>query len=96
MKDFDAKWQAAAAQARPATRPEEPAPFGFAARVVARAVPRGQTPREPAWDRLLPRLLAGAVVVLALCAGLEAPHWREDRPLEPGIENAVAQLVWSL
>jgi hypothetical protein len=96
MKDFDARWQTAAALARQATRREEPAPGGFAARVVARSTPPAWAARELAWDRLLPQLLAGSVVVLALCAAVEVPHWRNDCPLEPGIENVVAQLVWSL
>jgi hypothetical protein len=96
MNDFDAKWQSAAAQARQATRREESTPVGFAARLLARTAQPGRAPIELAWDRLMPRLLAGAVAVLLLCAALEAPHWRDDRPLEPGIENTVAQLVWSL
>ncbi len=96
MKDFDAKWQTAAVRARMVIRDGEPAPFGFAARVAARAAQPASVLMGLAWDRLLPRLLAGSMVVLILCAVLEAPHWRDDRPLEPGIENAVAQLVWSL
>jgi hypothetical protein len=42
------------------------------------------------------RLLAGAIGVLVVCSALEMPHWGDDRPLEPGIENAVAQVIWSL
>ena len=41
-------------------------------------------------------MLAGAVALLILCAVLEAPHLRGSRPLETGVEDAVAQLVWSL
>jgi hypothetical protein len=96
MNDFDAKWQTAAAQARQATRREEGTPVGFAVRVLARAAQPERVPIELAWDRLMPRLLAGAVAVLLICAALEAPHWRDNRLLEPGIENTVAQLVWSL
>ena len=40
--------------------------------------------------------LIGALAVLALCAALELPHWQTGPPLQTGIENAVAQLVWSL
>ncbi|MBX3745574.1 MAG: hypothetical protein KF833_09725 [Verrucomicrobiae bacterium] len=94
MNDFDRKWKAAASVARRALRHDSRAPFGFAARVVARA--RETEPAVISWDLALPRLLAAAIVVLALCLALEAPHWRDNRPFEPGIENAVAQLVWSL
>jgi hypothetical protein len=96
MKDFDTKWRACAAQARSAARWDESAPFGFAQRVAARALDAAALPVEFAWDRHMLRWLAGSVAVLVLCALLEVPHWRDARPLEPGIENAVAQLVWSL
>lgn len=96
MKDFDTKWQACTARARQTARRDEQPPFGFATRVMARAVPPATTPMEFAWDRLLTRLLAGAVAVLLVCAAVELPHFRDHQPLQPGIENAVAQLVWSL
>jgi hypothetical protein len=96
MKDFDTKWQACAARARQASARDDQAPLGFAGRVVARAA----RPEMPAvvqvCQRLVVRLLAGAVVVLILCASLEVPHLRDQHPLKPGIENTVAQLVWSL
>ncbi len=96
MKTFDAKWRTAAAHARQATRREEEAPFGFAPRVAARAFESGVASLESAWTRLLARLLTGAVAVLLVCVAAEWPHLRDSRPLEPGIENAVAQIVWSL
>lgn len=97
MKDFDMKWQACAACARQAARHDETAPFGFTTRVAAQASQQpGTRPSELAWDRLAARWLAGAVAVLVVCAAVELPHFRDAQPLEPGIENAVAQLVWSL
>lgn len=96
MKNFDAKWQTCAAQARNAAPRSEAAPFGLAGRVAARAGQTAPRPAEFIWERHVVRWLAGAVAVLALCAVMELPHWRETRPLEPGIENAVAQLVWAL
>lgn len=96
MKDFDTKWQACTARARQAAHRDEEAPFGFANRVVARAFPPGPAPVEFAGERWLARWLAGAVAVLVVCSVVELPHLREAQPLEPGIENAVAQLVWSL
>jgi len=96
MNGFDTKWQACAARARQASPRDEQPPFGFATRVVAQAMQPGAAPPEFAWDRVLARLLAGAVAVLLVCAAVELPHFRDTQPLKPGIENAVAQLVWSL
>lgn len=96
MKTFDAKWRTAAAHARQATRREEQAPFGFVPRVAARAFLSEPAPLDSVWTRPLARLLAGAVAVLLVCVAVEWPHLRDSRPLEPGIENAVAQIVWSL
>jgi len=96
MNDFDTKWQACAARARQTPRRDEQPPFGFATRVVAQAMRPGAAAVDFAWDRVLSRLLAGAVTVLLVCAAVELPHFRDPQPLKPGIENAVAQLVWSL
>jgi len=96
MKDFDTKWQAGAARARQASRRDEEMPFGFATRVMALAGQRATAPQEIAWDRVLTRLLAVAVGVLIACSAMELPHLRDTQPLKPGIENTVAQLVWSL
>lgn len=96
MKNFDTKWQASAARARQATPRDEQVPFGFAMRVAARAFQSGPALVEFAWDRLMARLLAGAVALLLGCAAIEWPHLRDSRPLEPGIENTVARLVWLL
>ena len=95
MNNFDTKWQTCAARARQTIPRDEQPPFGFATRVLAQAMQPG-APQEFAWDYLLSRLLAGAVAILLLCAAVELPHFRNPQPLKPGIENAVAQLVWSL
>jgi hypothetical protein len=96
MKDFDPKWQACAARARQTARREEQSPFGFATRMVALVDQPRTIPVEFAWERVLARLLVGAVAVLLVCAAVELPHFRDSQPLKPGIENTVAQLVWSL
>ena len=96
MNDFDQKWQTCVAQARQAAAREEAAPFGFATRVLA----CGRQPSEPSpetvWERFALGSLAGALALLTICAALEMPHLRDARPLEPGIENTVAQIVWLL
>lgn len=96
MKNFDSKWQTCAARGRQAARPDSQAPFGFAARVAARALGSRTNPEGFSWEREMAGLLAGAVVVLLVCVAVEWPHLGDSRPLEPGIENTVAQLVWSL
>jgi hypothetical protein len=96
MKNFDQRWQTCAGQARQAAPPDEAAPFGFAARVVALASRPAPASGEEVWGGLVWRLLAGALPVLLLCLLLEGRHLRGPRPLEPGVQNAVAQLVWRL
>jgi hypothetical protein len=96
MQQFDQQWQRIVARARRAPGRDEEAPFGFARRIVA----LGCQPQAPGpdvlWVRLALRVLAGAVGVLIVCAALEWPHLRDSRPLEPGLENTVAQIVWAL
>ncbi len=96
MKDFNAKWKACVARARQAPTRDERAPVGFAARIVARAAHPDIPSLEDVWQHLIVRWLAGAVTLLVLCAVIELPHFRDTQPLDPGIENTVAQLVWSL
>lgn len=96
MKHFDKRWQTAAAQARQVPPRDDRAPFGFVQRVVARSFGSPAEPADDAWERLALRWLGGAAAILALCAAIELPHLRETNPLHPGVENAVAQLVWLL
>ena len=96
MTDFDSKWQRCVARAREATRCDEAAPFGFATRVVAAGFSPTAPALESVWKRLALGWLACAVAGLAVCAILELPHLRDSRPLNPGVENTVAQLVWRL
>jgi hypothetical protein len=98
MNDFDAKWQACAKRARGIPRRDEAAPFGFATRVVGFAL-RPPAPRmslELVWQRFTWGALGVIATVLLVCAVVEGPHLRDRKPLEPGIENTVAQVVWSL
>ena len=96
MKDFDTRWQECAERARKAPGREESAPFGFASRVVARAFSGKRPSGEEVFGQLTFRMLAGAVAILLLCAVMEAPHFRDSRPLETKVEDTVGQLVWSL
>lgn len=71
-------------------------PFGFATRVAAARLSPSGPALESAWKQLALGWLAGAAAVLTVCAILELPHLRDTRPLDPGVENTVAQLVWRL
>jgi len=96
MKDFDTRWQECAESARKAPGREESAPFGFASRVVARVFSRQEPSAEDVLGHLTFRMLVGAMALLLLCAVMEAPHFRNSRPLDTKVEDAVGQLVWSL
>lgn len=96
MKPFDQHWQTCAERARQAARRDEAAPFGFAGRVVSRARQAQASPGDTISPRQALAWLGGALAVLALCAMLELPHWQANPPLQTGVENVVAQLVWSL
>ena len=96
MNDFDSKWQRCVARAREASPRDEAAPFGFATRVVAAGLSPAAPALESVWRRLALGWLACAVAGLAVCVILEFPHLRDSRPLDPGVENTVAQLAWRL
>ncbi|MBM3847832.1 MAG: hypothetical protein FJ405_16300 [Verrucomicrobia bacterium] len=96
MKNFDTRWKDMANTASKAEPRDEQIPFGFAARVVSRAFPVRSSSVDVTWDRLLVRFLLGAVAALALCTTIEWQHLHDTHPLDPGIENTVAQLVWTL
>lgn len=99
MKTFEDKWKDCVSCARQAPTRAEKAPFGFAGRVLARVaarVPSEAISLELIWQRLALRSLSAIAVCLVACAAFEIPRWRVHRPLETGIENTVAQLIWRL
>ena len=99
MNDFDSRWKQAARLAGQAPdRGDSSAPPGFATRVLAhrRSGRTDGVPARAGWDNWVLPLLGAMTVVLLVSALLEVPHLRGPRPLETGIENTVAQLVWSL
>lgn len=104
MNPFNDRWQRLVARAAPTPSPSRSPdpdlgpPPGFAARVVARAsLTRTPTERpEEVWLRLTLRSLAGVTALALFLACLEWPHWHSPAALDPGVENTVAQVLWSL
>lgn len=99
MKNFDIKWQALAAEARRAPRRGEEPPPGFASRVMAQlraAEETSEVSAEEMWWRLIVRFLGLAIPVLILCAILEGRHLDGGPPLETGLENTVAEILYRL
>ncbi len=98
MTNFDRNWQVCAARARENARADESAPFGFASRVLSAARNSLERPvsMEEVWQRLTWRSLAVVASVLVICAAIELPHFSSRTTMKPGIENTVAQLVWTL
>lgn len=98
MTKFDRNWQVCAARARENARADENPPFGFASRVLSAARHTLERPMslEEVWQRLTWRFLAVVTSVLVIFAALELPHFSNHTTMKPGIENTVAQLVWTL
>jgi hypothetical protein len=99
MSRFEARWEGCVARARHVSARNEAAPFGFATRVLSAVAARRSSeavPLEIVWQRLTLRSLCWIGALLLICALFELPHLRDRKPLEPGIENTVAQLVWGL
>ena len=99
MNRFEDRWKTCVTRARQATAPNEAAPFGFATRVFTAASSqrrREAVTLELVWQRLTLRSLSLIGAVLIVCAIVELPHLRDRRLFEPGIENTVGQIVWSL
>ncbi len=100
MSKFDERWKICANHAGRAPEHDLAAPCGFATRVVARvAAAKGENESarlDLVLQQLTVRLLGLVCAFLVLCAALELPHLGDRKPLDPGIENAVAQLVWNL
>ncbi len=98
MNDFDQRWQELAAQARRASPPpaDDPAPAGFATRVVARAKPVASPDWDDLWLRWARQSLAFMTACGALMLVLEFSARRPPTLGRTGVENTVAQVLWKL
>jgi anti-sigma-K factor RskA len=98
MSDFKTNWQRCVARARENPPRDETVPFGFASRVLSQRSETASSAAslEMAWQRLIWRCLIATAALLVICAVIEMPHFKPRPTMQPGIENTVAQLVWSL
>lgn len=97
MKNFDERWSDLAARVRTTPSEDTAAPLGFATRVVARAASRntGSAAEDLwlQWARRSVALVAGVGLVLGTME-VRAGRPHDLRP--PGVENTVAQVLWTL
>ena len=99
MNRFEDRWKTCVTRARQTPPPNEAAPFGFATRVLTAASSQRWNEAvalELVWQRLTLRSLSLIGAVLIVCAIVELPHLRDRHLFEPGIEDAVGQIVWNL
>ncbi|MFO1458579.1 MAG: hypothetical protein U1G08_04155 [Verrucomicrobiota bacterium] len=98
MKNFDERWSDLAARARTTPSTDETPPLGFATRVVARAAAsrsNGSTAEDLwlQWARRSVAMVAGVGLILGTME-VRAGRPHDLRP--PGVENSVAQVLWTL
>lgn len=98
MKNFDERWSDLAARARATPSAGAAAPLGFATRVVALAAASRSSGSAAEdlwlqWARRSVALVAGVGLVLGTME-VRAGRPHDLRP--PGVENTVAQVLWTL
>ncbi len=103
MKRFNERWQECVRQVRRSRRERvsagSEAEIGLPAnwRRLVRAGGSGVADEEAGlWEWYGARGLAAASVVLALCLLFAVKGPREAPSLRPGVEDAVAEVLWSL
>ena len=97
MNDFEHRWQMGVEAARRAeTAQSEEAPLGFATRVIARWQAHPEPSLALLWQRLALRVLGAMALVLLTLAAYGALSMDSDAPLQPPVENAVADSFWFL
>jgi hypothetical protein len=97
MNEFELRWKLGAAAARRATTPaSEAAPFGFATRVIAEWPSRAEPSLALLWQRLGLRILGIMALVLLTLVAYGALTMNHESPLDPPVENGVADSFWLL
>lgn len=102
MRRFDERWRECVRQARTAAEPPGDGPLPSSAALLRRM--RQARVRDAAenveatdwWRWYGARGLAAATLVLAACLLFAFRGPRREPSLRPGVENAVAEVLWSL
>lgn len=97
MNEFEHRWRMGVKSAQSAQPVQgDEAPFGFAARVVARWPLNEETSLTLLWQGLALRVLGVMALILLSLAAYGAVSSTGDAPLQPPVENAVADSFWLL
>jgi len=97
MNEFERRWKMGLEAARrTAPSSSEEAPFGFATRVVAQWSAQPEPSVLALWQQFAVRVLGAMAVVLVALAAYDALSLGTDAPLQPAVENAVADSFWLL
>lgn len=98
MKNFDERWSDLAARARATPSDGAAAPLGFATRVVARAAEfrSNGSAAEDLWLQWARRSVAVVAGVGLILGTMEVRAGRPHDLRPPGVENSVAQVLWTL
>ena len=97
MNEFERRWNKGVQAARSmATPTADEAPLGFATRVVACWPAQPETSMVAMWQSFALRVLGVMAVVLLSLSAYGALSLPKDTPLQPPVENAVADAVWLL
>lgn len=101
MNHFDQRWQELASRARDASTISEravadAAPFGFATRVLATAAAASGSATEELWLRWARCSVAVMAAAGLVLGAVEASAGRPHSLPNPGVENTVAQVLWTL
>ena len=98
MKNFDERWSDLTARARATPSADAAAPLGFATRVVARAAAsrNSGSAAEDLWLQWARRSVAVVAGVGLVLGTMEVRAGRPHDLRPPGVENSVAQVLWTL
>jgi hypothetical protein len=98
MNDFERRWEMGLRAARLAASPVpcEDAPLGFATRVVAQWRAHPEPSLTVLWQRFALRVLGVMALILLTLAAYGALSSIGEAPLQPPVENAVADSFWLL
>lgn len=96
MNSFDRRWRRLTAAAREGPARSESLPYGWAARVWARAQTARGGDGSGLWLRWALRALGAMASLLVVATALDRGLDRPEATLRPPLENVIAGIFWSL